>query len=92
VAVTTRLVPLNLLAAATAPTTTKTGDLYLNTSSNTVYVYTGTSWIAVGSGASSDGASIVSYSPFDGGGPTADLILDADISQVQTDTLDLGTP
>lgn len=52
-AVTTRLVPLNLLAVSTAPTTTKTGDLYLNTSNNTVYVYTGASWVAVGSGGSS---------------------------------------
>ena len=91
-AVTTRLVPLNLLAVSTAPTTTKTGDLYLNTSNNTVYVYTGASWVAVGSGGTSDGASIASYGPFDGGSPTADLILDADISQVMTDTLDLGTP
>jgi hypothetical protein len=87
-----QLVPLPVLAVASAPTAGNTGDLYLNTSNNTVYVWTGASWIAVGSGASSDGASIASYSPFDGGGVTADDILDAEISRVLTDTLDLGTP
>jgi hypothetical protein len=92
VAVTTRLVPLNLLAVASAPTTSKLGDLYLNTSNNTVYVWTGSVWTAVGSGGSADGASIASYSPFDGGGPADDTIFDADITKYMTDTLDLGTP
>ena len=91
-AVTTRLVPLNVVALASAPTTTKTGDMYFNTSNNTVYVYTGSVWIAVGSGASSDGASIASYADFDGGNVYDVDIIKAEITQVLTDTFDLGTP
>jgi len=40
-----QLVPLNLLASATAPTGVRAGELYYNTTDTTVYVYTGTSWI-----------------------------------------------
>lgn len=87
-----QLVPLPVLAVASAPTAGNTGDLYLNTSNNTVFVYTGASWIAVGSGASSDGASIASYANFDGGNVYDTDIAPADITQVITDTFDLGTP
>lgn len=40
-----QLVPLNLLASATAPTGVRAGELYYNTTDTTVYVYTGTAWI-----------------------------------------------
>jgi hypothetical protein len=44
------LVPVNVLASATAPTlpTLKTGDLYFNTVNNTLYSYSGTSWVSSG--------------------------------------------
>ena len=37
-----RLVPLNVFAAASAPAGGRAGDLYFNTSSAVLYVYTGT--------------------------------------------------
>lgn len=40
-----QLVPLNLLALATAPTGVRAGELYYNTTDSTVYVYTGTAWV-----------------------------------------------
>jgi hypothetical protein len=40
-----QLVPLNLLASATAPTGVRAGELYYNTTNSTVYVYTGSAWI-----------------------------------------------
>lgn len=40
-----QLVPLNLLALATAPTGVRAGELYFNTTDDTVYVYTGTEWV-----------------------------------------------
>lgn len=48
------LAPLNVLASATAPTspTLQAGDLYFNTVNNTLYSYSGTSWVSSG-GASS---------------------------------------
>lgn len=51
------LVPLNVLASATAPSspTLRAGDLYFNTVNNTLYSYSGSSWV------SSGGASSVLY-------------------------------
>ena len=40
-----QLVPLNLLASATAPAGVRAGELYYNTTTSTVYVYTGSAWI-----------------------------------------------
>ena len=40
-----RLVPLPMLAAATAPTAGNTGDMYLNTTNNTIYVWNGSAWV-----------------------------------------------
>ena len=87
-----QLVPLNLLASATAPTPQSVGDMYFNTSSNTAYIWTGSAWLSTAAGGSGDGATIAPYADFDGGDVYADTILDADISQVMTDTFDLGTP
>ena len=85
-----QLVPLNIPGFAIAPTAQRVGDAYVNTGDNTLYFWTGSSWISSSTGASGDGASISSYANFDGGDVYADAILDADISQVLTDTFDLG--
>lgn len=44
------LVPLNVLASATVPTipTLRAGDVYFNTSDNTLYSYSGSGWVAAG--------------------------------------------
>ena len=44
------LVPLNVLASATAPTipTLRAGDVYFNTTNSTLYSYTGSAWVAAG--------------------------------------------
>jgi hypothetical protein len=48
------LVPLNVLAATTAPSspTLRAGDLYFNTVNNTLYSYSGTSWVSSGGSSS----------------------------------------
>ena len=53
------LVPVNVPALASAPTipTLRTGDLYFNTVDDALYVYSGTSWIASGSGGGGGGES-----------------------------------
>jgi len=55
------LVPLNVLASATAPTrpTLIAGDLYFNTTNNTLYSYTGSVWSAAGGASAS-----IQYGPF----------------------------
>ena len=52
------LVPLNVLASATAPTTPtlRLGDLYFNTVNNTLYTYTGSAWVGA---AGTSGATIL---------------------------------
>lgn len=49
------LVPLNVLASATAPTipTLRAGDVYFNTTNNTLYSYTGSVWVAAGGSSTS---------------------------------------
>ena len=44
------LVPLNVLASATAPTipTLRAGDIYFNTGDLTLYSYSGSAWVAAG--------------------------------------------
>jgi len=44
------LVPLNVLASATVPTipTLVAGDVYFNTTDNTLYSYSGSGWVAAG--------------------------------------------
>lgn len=46
------LVPLNALASTTAPTlpTLRAGDLYFNTTSNTLFSYTGSAWVSASGG------------------------------------------
>jgi hypothetical protein len=53
------LVPVNVPALASAPTipTLRTGDLYFNTVDASLYVYSGTSWVASGSGSAEAGES-----------------------------------
>jgi hypothetical protein len=55
------LVPLNVLASATAPTipTLRAGDVYFNTTNNTLYSYTGSVWTAAGGSSAS-----IQYGPF----------------------------
>ena len=40
--------PINLLAIATAPTlpTLRIGDTYFNTATNSLFIYTGSAWVA----------------------------------------------
>lgn len=42
--------PINNLSSSTAPTlpTLRTGDVYFNTTTNQLNVYTGSAWIAIG--------------------------------------------
>lgn len=50
------LVPVNVLAKATAPSGQYAGDLYFNTAETSLYTYTGSIWAAV-SGGNLDGGS-----------------------------------
>jgi hypothetical protein len=43
-----RLVPLNTVELANNPATGRIGDIYYNTTSQELRVYTGTDWISVG--------------------------------------------
>ena len=43
-----QLTPLNTVALASAPTGQRAGDLYYNTTNNTLYSYNGTAWSAAG--------------------------------------------
>jgi hypothetical protein len=49
------LVPLNVLASATAPTipTLRVGDVYFNTSNNTLFSYNGSVWVSAGGSSTS---------------------------------------
>lgn len=46
------LTPINLLNEASDPATGNVGDLYFNTTSNTVKVYNGTAWTTIAGGGS----------------------------------------
>lgn len=48
-----RLVPLNTVELAQDPATARSGDLYYNSVSQQLRVYTGSEWIPVGSAADS---------------------------------------
>jgi hypothetical protein len=50
------LVPVNVLASGSNPTGQYAGDLYFNSSENTVYAFDGTNWSPV-SGGTIDGGS-----------------------------------
>ena len=64
------LVPLGLLAASSDPTGLSAGEMYYNTSDNTIYTFDGMAWTSVSSG-SLDGGSVDSVfggvNPIDGG-------------------------
>lgn len=75
------LVPVNVPALASAPTTPtiRTGDLYFNTTNNTLYSYNGTAWAASGGGGGGASVSISSSAPIS---PTAgSLWFDSDTGQ-----------
>lgn len=59
------LTPVNVLAVATPPSipTLRAGDLYYDTTAASLFVYSGTAWVAVGSSTIAD---------IDGGQPDAD--------------------
>jgi len=64
------LVPLGLLAAASDPTGTSAGELYYNTTENTVYVYDGSAWSALNTGNMDGGMVDTNFGgtePIDGG-------------------------
>jgi hypothetical protein len=64
------LVPVNVLASGSNPTGQYAGDLYFNSSENTVYAFDGTNWNPV-TGGTIDGGSPESIfggtNPIDGG-------------------------
>ena len=63
------LVPLNNFASTSAPTvpTLAAGDMYFNTSNSTLYVYTGSAWVAAGGSAGVTDAQSYGYSMMIGG-------------------------
>lgn len=58
-----RLVSLNTVSLATDPDNPRIGDLYLNSVTNKVRVYTNTGWIEVGAGSSGSAVSIGTTAP-----------------------------
>lgn len=83
----TALTPVNVPSRASAPTypTLQAGDLYYNTASG-LQVYTGTSWVTVGSGSTTitevDAGVFDGIAPYNGGNP----------GTTSTQTLNGGTP
>lgn len=65
------LVPLNVLARSTEPAGQRAGDLYFNTATLKLRIYSGTLWIDInaGGGVQMDGGT---PSSFYGGTPTVD--------------------
>ncbi len=67
---------VNLPRYSSAPSTPSEADLYYNTSDDKIYVYTGSAWVEVGSGAGGSGVyyqSDAPVSPNDG-----DIWIDSD--------------
>ena len=58
------LVPINVLTGATEPSipALKTGDMFFNTSTNTLKVWNGATWVSAGSGGGGGGSE--SFHPF----------------------------
>jgi hypothetical protein len=59
------LVPVNVPALASAPTTPaiRSGDLYYNTTDSSLYVYSGTSWALAGGPSSTESFAVLSTAP-----------------------------
>jgi hypothetical protein len=55
------LVPVNVLAKASAPSGQYAGDVYYNSTDLSVFVYTGEVWNAVGAGAIDGGTPTSNY-------------------------------
>ena len=58
-----RLVSLNTVSLATDPANPRIGDLYLNSDTNKVRVFTNTGWIEVGAGSAGSAVSIGTTAP-----------------------------
>ena len=79
------LTPTNVPASATnlSTPTLRAGDLYFNTSTSSLMVYSGSAWAAVSAGVSDlDGGVFDSIAPYQGGEP----------GTAATQTFDGGTP
>ena len=82
------LTPTNVPASTTdiSTPTLRTGDLYYNTATSSLMVYTGSTWTAVGSGGGStteiDAGVFDGIAPYNGGTP----------STTSTQSFDGGTP
>lgn len=79
------LTPTNVPASATdiSTPTLRAGDLYFNTSTNSLMVYDGSNWSAVSAAITAlDGGVFDSIAPYNGGDPTT----------TATQTFDGGTP
>jgi len=79
------LTPTNVPASATdiSTPTLRAGDLYFNTATNSLMVYTGSTWSAVAPAVTQlDGGVFDSIAPYNGGDPTT----------TATQTFDGGTP
>ena len=80
---------LTLAQRTTNPTGINAGDMYFNTTSNEVRVYSGTAWIAVGTGAVG-GNEIYDYTTLDGGNEVSRIQLAEVIGGRISETADGG--
>lgn len=55
------LVPVNVLAKASAPAGQYAGDLYFDTTDESLYTYTGSAWSAVSGGDIDGGSAVAIY-------------------------------
>lgn len=79
------LTPTNVPASATdiSTPTLRAGDLYFNTATNSLMVYSGSTWLAVAPAVTElDGGVFDSIAPYNGGDPTT----------TATQEFDGGTP
>lgn len=60
------LVPVNVLAKASAPSGQYAGDLYFNTNEIALYTYTGSIWSAVSGGNVDGGSASTNYTGITG--------------------------